>query len=104
MRPKRGAASSRKSGCSREVAHERALARAAEAGHAVLHVGEEALAGLLAVVADVDARVDLRGDARRGRRRDRWLELVARSTGSPRLRRPWSSARPPAEAGCPRES
>ena len=36
--------------------------RAAEPGHAVLHVGEEALPRLLAVVADVDAGVDLGGD------------------------------------------
>ena len=45
-----------------EVAHERPLARPAEARHAVLHVGEEALPGLLAVVADVDADVELGGD------------------------------------------
>ena len=43
-----------------QVAHQRTLAGAAEPGHAVLHVGEEALPGLLAVVADVDAGVHLR--------------------------------------------
>ena len=55
IRSRRGRASSRKSRCSSEVAHQRPLAGAAEAGHAVLDVGEEALPGLLAVVADVDA-------------------------------------------------
>ena len=58
-----------------QVAHQRPLARAAEPGHPVLHVGEEALAGLLAVVADVDAGVDLRRDHRRGRGLDRPPEL-----------------------------
>ena len=66
MRWNRGTASSRKSGCSCEVAHQRSLARAAEARHAVLHVGDEALPGLLAVVADVDAGLDLGGDDRGG--------------------------------------
>ena len=42
-----------------QVADQRPMAGAAEAGHPVLHVGEEALARLLAVVADVDAGVDL---------------------------------------------
>ena len=41
------------------VAHERPVALAAEAAQAVLDVGEEALARLLAVVADVDAGVTL---------------------------------------------
>ena len=45
-----------------QVLHEAALAGAAEAAHAVLHVGDEALACLLPVVADVDARLDLSGD------------------------------------------
>ena len=49
-----------------QVPHERTLARVAEPGHAVLHVGDEALPGLLAVVADVDAGLHLVGD-RRGR-------------------------------------
>ena len=39
-----------------------ALSRAAEAGHPVLDVGDEALARLLPVVADVDPGLDLRGD------------------------------------------
>ena len=43
----------------RQVSHHRPLTRVAETGHAVLHVGEEALAGLLAVVADVDAGLEL---------------------------------------------
>ena len=53
-----------------------ALAGVAEARHPVLDVGEEALAGLLAVVADVDARLDLGGDARGGRLLDGALQLV----------------------------
>ena len=42
-----------------DVAHHGPLAGAAKAAHAVLHVGEEALARLLAVVADVDAGLEL---------------------------------------------
>ena len=68
-----------------------ALARAAEAGHAVLHVGEEALARLLAVVADVDARVELCGD-RRAVASSTASRSSLGSTASPRLRRPCSSA------------
>ena len=71
---------------------ERPVARAAEAGHAVLHVREEALARLLAVVADVDPGLDLRGDARRPSRPRRLAAARPASTGSPRLRRPCSSA------------
>jgi hypothetical protein len=59
-----------------EVAHELAVARVAEPGHAVPDVGEEALPGLLAVVADVDAGVDLRRDARRGGGLDRLGHLL----------------------------
>ena len=58
-----------------EVAHDRPVAGAAEPGHAVLHVGEEALAGLLAVVADVDARLDLGRDDLRAGLLDRPLQL-----------------------------
>src|SRR5262245_30515295 len=45
-----------------DVAHDRTLALAAESAHAVLHVGEEALPWLLAVVADVDAAFELARD------------------------------------------
>ena len=45
-----------------QVLHERAPAHAPEPGHPVLDVGDEALARLLAVVADVDPGLDLRGD------------------------------------------
>ena len=58
-----------------QVAHERPLARVAEAVHAVTDVGEEALARLLAVVADVDACFDLCGDGRRRRVLDRSAQL-----------------------------
>ena len=60
-------------------------------GHAVLHVGEEALAGLLAVVADVDAGIDLGGDHVGGGVLDGGAQLVG-VDASPRLRRPCSSA------------
>src|SRR4051812_20784546 len=66
IRLKRGTASSRKSGGLLQIAHERPVTGLAEAGHAVLHVGEEALPGLLAVVADVDAGSDLGRDGRGG--------------------------------------
>ena len=59
-----------------QVAHEGPLTRVAEAGHAVLHVGEEAFAGLLAVVADVDSGRVLRGDHVGGRPFDGVSELV----------------------------
>ena len=75
-----------------EVAHERPLAGVAEAGHAVLHVGDEALPRLLAVVADVDAGLDLLGDDGRGGLLDRALRSSSGSTSSPRLRRPCISA------------
>ena len=92
IRSKRGAGQLEEVGVLEQVAHQRPLARAAEAGHAVLHVGEEALPGLLAVVADVDAGLDLGGD-----RPPRSPSSMARcsssaSTASPRLRRPCSSA------------
>ncbi len=45
-----------------QVLHEGTLARTTEPGHPVLDVGDEALACLLAVVADVDAGLHLRGD------------------------------------------
>ena len=44
-----------------QVAGEQAAARAAEAAHAAGHVGREAGARLLAVVADVDADLELPG-------------------------------------------
>ena len=56
-----------KAGKGHHVAHRRTLALAAEAAHAVADVGEEALARLLAVVADVDAALELAGDAAPGR-------------------------------------
>ena len=59
-----------------EVTHERPVAAVTEAGHAMLHVGDEALPCLLAVVADVDADLALRGDRRGGRLRDRGRQLV----------------------------
>ena len=40
-----------------------APARATEAGHPVLHVGDEALTSLFTVVADVDSGLDLCSDA-----------------------------------------
>ena len=49
-----------------QVLHERALAHAPEPGHPVLDVGDEALARLLPVVADVDPDIDLGGDDLRG--------------------------------------
>jgi len=45
-----------------QVTEQGAPAGAAEARHSMLHVGEEALAGLLAVVAHLDAGIDLRRD------------------------------------------
>ena len=75
-----------------QVPHEGPLARAAESGHPVLDVGDEALARLLPVVADVDPRLDLRGhDARRWRRARPAPARPRRRL--PRLRRPCSSAR-----------
>ena len=59
----------------RDVAHDGARARAPEAAHPVLHIGEEALARLLAVVADVDARRELPRDDPARRVADRPLEL-----------------------------
>ena len=56
-----------KAGKGHHVAYRRTLALAAEAAHAVADVGEEALARLLAVVADVDAALELAGDAAPGR-------------------------------------
>ena len=75
-----------------QVAHQRPVALPAEPRHAVLHVGDEALARLLSVVADVDPRLDLRRDARGGRDLDGSLAAPPGSTGSPLLRRPCSSA------------
>jgi hypothetical protein len=43
----------------RQIAHQRSLRLAAEAADAVAHVGEETLARLLAVVADVHAAGEL---------------------------------------------
>ena len=57
----------------------------------MLHVGDEALPGLLAVVADVDAGLDLGGDGRRGRLLDGPLQLV----GVDRL----AAAAPPVQLG-----
>ena len=59
-----------------EVADQRPATGASESGHPVLHVCDEAFAGLLTVVADVDARGDLRGDHLGGRRLDRVAQLV----------------------------
>jgi len=67
-----------------EVAHERAPALSTEPGHPVLHVGEEALAGLLAVVADVDADLDLRRDRLLGRVRDGGRQFVGIDQLTPR--------------------
>ena len=58
-----------------EIAHQRSLAAVAEAGHAMLHVRDEALARLLPVVADVDTDVALRRDARTRRVGHRRFEL-----------------------------
>ena len=58
-----------------DVAHGRALARPAEAAHAFAHVREEALARLLAVVADVDAAGELLRHGVAGGGLDRALEL-----------------------------
>jgi hypothetical protein len=59
-----------------QVTHEWPLAGVTEPGHAVLDVGEEALARLLAVVADVDPGRELSGDARRGRVLDCKAQLL----------------------------
>ena len=68
-----------------QVPHEGALARPAEPGHPVLDVGDEALARLLPVVADVDPGVDLRGDDRGGGGRALPAAAHRSSTSSPRL-------------------
>ena len=57
-----------------EVAHDWALAASGEARHPMLDVGEEALAALLAVVADVDASFELLGDHMAGRFGDHLVE------------------------------
>ena len=49
-------------GIANQVAHERTLAFSGKSRHPMLHVGEEALARLLAVVADVDAAFELARD------------------------------------------
>ena len=58
-----------------QVAHQRPPAGVAEPGHAVLHVREEALARLLAVVAAVDAGRELAGDDVGGGGLDRGAQL-----------------------------
>ena len=83
-----------------EVTHQGALAGVAEPGHAVLHVGEEALSGLLAVVADVDSRGVLRGDDVRRGLLDRGTQHVGRhrlATAPPavHLREPLGSRQTP---------
>ena len=58
----------------------------AEPGHAVLDIGDEALAGLLPVVADVDPGLDLRGDDRGGGVAHGPFAARRRRPSSPRLR------------------
>ena len=92
MRWKRGSGELQEVGVLGQVAHERALARVAEPGHPVLHVGDEALPRLLAVVADVDADLHLRWRST-PRWPPRWrARSSSGSTASPRLRRPCISA------------
>ncbi len=64
-----------------DVAHDRPVALPAESAHAVLHVGEEALARLLAVVADVDAGRELAVD----HAPSRLLDRAAKRRGVDRL-------------------
>ena len=75
-------------------------AHSTEARHAVLHVGDEALASLFAVVADVDAGVQLGRDHLSGGRRDHLLEFSLRPSSRPgcgdRAARPGG----PASASC----
>ena len=58
-----------------QISEQRTFARPTEPRHAVLHVREEALARLLAVVADVDPGIHLGGDRGRGRRLDGRAQL-----------------------------
>ena len=65
-----------------DVAHDRPLVLAAEPAQPIAHVGDEALAALLAVVADVDAGGELRGDDMAGgvgdgRRQHRVVDRLA---------------------------
>ena len=85
-----------------DVAHDRPLADAAEAAHAVLHVGEEALARLLAVVADVDAGLELAGDDVPRRLLDRRGEGGRVDRLAPALAHEQLQQRPDCAAGCRR--
>ena len=75
---------------------------AAEAAQPVAHVGDEALASLLAVVADVDAGGELLRDGVAGRRLDRRRQRAGVDRLAASGARPAARPAPAAAAGCRR--